>query len=206
MDYNNPGSESSDYPDNGSFEHTLNTYRAYVNAVIPRTPKLAEEFGRIQFYGALDLNTDEYLIMTLDYLYTPLAEPIAVVLDIAAEQFIYEEGYRRIQDSGVFPGWGGFSDLSAANRFYALTLLEQNSQYFVGIPAYFRENVGYLRAINTTLSRYTMMGYYSEWSGYGNTRLDSPNQRILEFFPLSWKQIDYPGPSLGYHALRTGFI
>lgn len=49
----------------------------------------------------------------------------------------------------------------------------------------------------------TMMGYYSEWYGYGSTRLNEPNQRVLEFYPFSWKQIGYPGPSLGYHALRS---
>ena len=49
----------------------------------------------------------------------------------------------------------------------------------------------------------TMMGYYSEWYGYGSTRLNEPNQRVLEFYPFSWKQVGYPGPSLGYHALRA---
>lgn len=48
----------------------------------------------------------------------------------------------------------------------------------------------------------TMMGFYSEWSGYGTTRLNKPNQRRLEYDPISWKQIGYPGPSQGYHALR----
>ena len=107
-----------------SLQYTNETFQAFADAVIPRTPRLAEEYGKIQYFGALDLHTDEYLFLTFAY-------------------------------------------------------------SFVG-----------------SLIRFTMMGYYSEWSGYGSTRLEAPDQRKLEYFPLSWKQVGYPGPSLGYRALR----
>ena len=47
------------------------------------------------------------------------------------------------------------------------------------------------------LIKLTMMGYYSEWYGYGLTRLDEANQRVLEFQPISWEQVGYPGPATG---------
>jgi hypothetical protein len=110
------------------FGNAQETLKAFVDAIIPRSPGLAEEYGKIQYFGALDLHTYEYLIMTLSSYSIPLTNPLAV--------------------------------------------------------------------------RFVMMGYYSEWSGYGSTRLEEPAQRRLEYNPLSWKQVGYPGPSLGYRALR----
>jgi hypothetical protein len=62
---------------------------------------------------------------------------------------------------------------------------------------------GLWRSAISMLDTYTLMGYYSEWSGYGTTKLNPPELRVLEFKPLSWLQIGYPGPSLGYRALRN---
>ena len=125
--------------------------KLFVDAIIPRSPGLAEEYGKIQYFGALDLHTNEYMILSLNSYYIPLAKPVAEMLDIAFEQF--------------------------------------------------QDNPGFILS-NSTLNRFTMMGYYSEWSGYGSTRLDAPGQRRLEYYPLSWDQVGYPGPSLGYRALR----
>lgn len=118
------------------------TFKAFVDAIIPRTPELAEEYGRIQYFGALDLHTDEYLALSLNY------------------------------------------------------------YYFSYLPIAFKNNPELVLFSTGELNSLTMMGYYSEWSGYGSTRLNSPNHRKLEYFPLSWKQIGYPGPSSGYRALR----
>lgn len=115
-------------------ENSIITFQAYVDAVIPRSPRLAEEYGKIQYFGALDLHTDEYLILTLNH-----------------------------------------NSISWAES-------------------------------ESALNRITMMGYYSEWSGYGSTRLEKPDQRRLEFFPISWKQVGYPGPSLGYRAFRKPLL
>ncbi|MEL7655898.1 MAG: hypothetical protein AAGU75_08320 [Bacillota bacterium] len=109
--------------------YTQETMKAFVDAIIPRSPRLAEEYGKIQYFGALDFHTDEYITFLLNHYNMP------------------------------------FSIMGSFNRF-------------------------------------TMMGYYSEWYGYGSTRLETPDQRRLEFFPLSWEQVEYPGPSLGYRVLR----
>lgn len=70
------------------------------------------------------------------------------------------------------------------------------------IPEPFKSNPAMIAMVKGTLKTTTMMGYYSEWSGYGSTRLAQAEKRTLEYKPISWEQIDYPGPSLGYRALR----
>jgi len=172
-----------------SLRRTQETFQAFVDAIIPRTPGLAEEYGRIQFFGALDLHTDEYITLSLDYYYIPLAEITAEMLDVAAEQLVVMDG-------------SAFAALEPSDRLRALTLLEQIHIYLADLPIPFRDNPELILYITSALNRFTMMGYYSEWSGYGSTRLATPNQRKLEYFPISWKQIGYPGPSLWYRALR----
>ena len=115
---------------NNQFEYSIqqaqDTFKAFVDAIIPRTPRLAEVYGEIMFYGALDFLTYEFLILSLNNYHIPLEE--------------------------------------------------------------------------SSLNRLTMMGYYSEWFGYGSTRLEEPNQRVLEFSPSSWTQVGYPGPSFSYRT------
>ncbi len=187
--------------DNASFRLTDEIFKAYVDAILPRTPGLAEEYGRIQYYGALDLFTDEYLIMSLNSLYNPIAIPTAEMLELAAEQLIFTDGYEE-NNNREFNELSIFGQLTPLNRFRVLTLLEQFAVNSSELPIPFQENEAYIHFITSALNRFTMMGYYSEWSGYGSTRLNTPNQRILENFPVSWEQVGYPGPSLGYRALR----
>lgn len=181
--------------------HTEDTFQAFVDAVVPRSPELAEEYGKIQYFGALDLHTDEYMVLSLNSYYIPLAEAMAEALDIASEQLTVLDGDNqlfRMSPEGVM-----FASLDPIDRFRALTLLEQNQLYFAELMAPLLNDPGLILSAMGMLNRFTMMGYYSEWSGYGSTRLDAPDRRRLEFYPLSWKQVGYPGPSLGYRALRT---
>jgi len=198
----NPDNKLINYQLNNSQQHTQATFQALVDAIVPRTPRLAEEYGRIQYYGALDLYTDEYLIMSLNHYYIPLAKPTAQMLDVAAEQLVLIRGNERLLDFSMYPGGGTFAALAPSDRFRALTLLEQLQVNLTNLPIPFQDNPELVLSITFALNRFTLMGYYSEWSGYGSTRLDTPNQRILEYFPLNWQQVGYPGPSLGYRALR----
>ncbi|QHQ63171.1 hypothetical protein Ana3638_22325 [Anaerocolumna sedimenticola] len=188
-----------------SLQYTLDTFKALVDAIIPRTPGLAEEYGKIQYYGALNLHIDEYMVYTLNFYSIPLAEPTALMLDLAADQLVFNGGNTRLLDFARFPVGGTFAALAPIDRFRALTLLEQLKVYILDLPKPFKGNSGLALTITGDLSRYTMMGYYSEWSGYGSTRLESPDNRKLEFYPLSWEQVGYPGPSLGYRALRNEY-
>lgn len=180
-----------------------NTYKAFVEAIIPRTPRLAVIYGRIQYYGALDLYTDEYVIMSLNSLLIPLAIPVAEIINVAAAQLVYSTGENRLQNYSRASTWELFFELLPIERLQAISLLLLLNVSLIEIPLPFQNNQGNILSITMLLIRLTMMGYYSEWSGYGTTRLETPNVRKLEYHPISWGQIGYPGPSLGYRALRT---
>lgn len=85
---NNSDNNPVRYPRRNIYRQTQDTYKALVNTIIPRTPGLAYEYGIAQYYGALDLHTDEYIIFTLNSLTIPLAQPAADMLNIAARNFI----------------------------------------------------------------------------------------------------------------------
>ena len=197
----NPNNKMTKYQKE-SVKRTQETFQAFVDAIIPRTPGLAEEYGRIQFFGALDLHIDEYIYLSLNYYYIPLAEPTAEMLDVAAEQLVIMDGNNRLVNFSRFMGGSAFAAIDPSDRLRALTLLEQLNIYMADLSIPFQNNPELILYITSTLNRFTMMGYYSEWSGYGSTRLKTPNQRKLEYYPISWKQVGYPGPSLGYRALR----
>lgn len=128
-----------------SMMHIQNTYKAFVEMIIPQTPKLAEVYGEIQYYGAVDALIYEYLILNL-YDLGGMAQVIAIA---------------QLLDMDTWEDWP---------------------------------------AINA-LIRATMMGYYSEWFGYGSTRLNEPDQRTMEYQPFSWKQVGYPGPNRGQQTV-----
>lgn len=199
------GNEMLNDQNNQSLLYTWETFKAFVDVIIPRTPKLAEEYGAVQYFGALDLHTDEYLLITLNNYFIPLAEPMALLIDEMTTRFILTEGNERLANILRYPERGRFVALNTADRIYPMALLDfiQHDRELYNLVKSEDNSRRYVVSIINTLNRDTMMGYYSEWSGYGSTRLDAPNRRILEYYPLSWEQIGYPGPSLGYRGLRS---
>ncbi|SHJ45631.1 hypothetical protein SAMN02745136_00068 [Anaerocolumna jejuensis DSM 15929] len=178
--------------------YMVGTFRALVDTIIPRTPRLAQEYGLIQYYGALDADIDQFLILSLQNLQYPLAVYTMELLDLAAK-LTYSEGYEGISQSDEIT----FSNIPPEKRLQALELLLVAPIFPANYPRVFMDNPDWVLNIYGALNKSTMFGYYSEWYGYGNTRLLPPEQRQLEFYPFSWEQINYPGPSLGYHALRN---
>lgn len=171
-----------------------NTFKALVDAIIPRTPVLAQEYGRIQYYGALDQQIDQFLIYELEHLPVPMAVPTAEILDAAAVLWRTRQGYNESVS---------FAALSPIERLSVLGILRQEAETPEIQSILSQVDPGLWRTAITMLDTYTLMGYYSEWFGYGKTRLSPPEERILEFRPLSWLQVGYPGPSLGYRVLRS---
>lgn len=187
-----------------SLHHTQQTFKALVDAIIPRTPILAEEFGKKQLYGAFGSGIDEYIILSLNnYYYIPMARPVAELLDIAARKLVAINGNNKPLNFSIFSGGGMFAALESNDRILALNLLNQPDDNSFDLPLPFKENPGFMHNIASILNRFTLMGYYSEWSGYGCTRLESPSERKLEYFPPGWQQAYYSGPSLGYRAIKA---
>ncbi len=200
MDRTNRESDIRMWDEAAINEYVADTFKAFADTMVPRSPDLAEMYGIIQYYGALDFNTDEFLIMSLDSLFTPMTITAAELLNAAARQYLYEKNDERNEDAASDGKY--FLRLTPDERFAAMAMLTgpEGVTYF---PV--QENMGLdeIVPVFPTLNRLTFMGYYSEWWGYGSTRLLPPNQRVLEFYPGSWEQIGYPGPSQGYRVARS---
>jgi hypothetical protein len=183
-----------DVSNNELIQYTYGTLMAFVDAVIPRTPELARQYGEIMYYGALDFYTDEYLVMMLNYYTIPLSSIVAELLNLAAYEYIRAEGMNEVNNviqEGIL-----FAALSPEDRLLAYYRLSQDVKFSADVLN-MQEYPG-LNYVIASLIRFTMLGYYSEWFGYGTTRMDNPNRRMLEFYPLSWEQTGYPGPSFSY--------
>lgn len=188
---------------NDLLQYIRQTFQAYVDAVIPRSPVLAEVYGYVQYYGALDLQIEDYMIYTLNYYDIPLANPTAVMLNTIAEQVVAMNLNNELVDYSRVSEGEIFAALSPIDRFLVLTLLQRLEVNLADLPMPYQNNPNLVLSIMSALERFVMLGYYSEWAGYGSTRLETPSQRILEYYPISWMQVGYPGPSLGYRALRV---
>jgi hypothetical protein len=174
--------------------YTYDTIMAFVDVVIPRTPLLAQMYGEIMYYGALDLYTDEYLIFCLNEYTMPYSYLIAEMLNRIAIKFINIQGIETIDTTTSSDAI--FTKLTSEEKFLALTLLDDYNAYLSDEPIFVKYTD--LVSVASYLVRLTMLGFYSEWFGYGSTRQEQPNQRVLEFIPLSWYQVSYPGRSLSY--------
>lgn len=174
----------------------------------------ANQYGYKPTYSGIDLKVHEYLINGLDNYITiqqhlhqqqvPLAYPTAVMLDAAATQLANIQKVHPLTYC-PFPGGGMFSYLSREDRIRTLSALENLHIDLYVLPSPFQNNGGMVKFVTDALNRFSMFGYYSEWPGYGSTRLNPPDYRHLEFFPPGWEQAGYPGVSLGYRDFR-GFL
>ncbi len=188
MNENNPMDGMSDE----SIQYAYETLMAYVDTIIPRTPLLAQEYGNYMLYGALDLYIDEYLYMIQDIYPPSTAFLTARMLNAAAEEYLASKN-GQVPRENVAMQESVFATLSMEDRYRVLALIMDIKKNFPKV-LFFNENPA-LILIAGSLNRFTMLGYYSEWFGYGTTRLAKPSERIFEFDPVSWEQAGYPGPS-----------
>ncbi|NRD79720.1 hypothetical protein HPT25_20380 [Bacillus sp. BRMEA1] len=192
---------------------TVATFLALVEAIVPNTPELSI-FGVEQTVGAVELCLHEYLIWEMDHFIAisfgisptvfPLAAPTAKMLNAGAAQFISSGWERNFPYYPISQGCP-FAALSAVDRLQVMANLEQLQADLGALPPPYQYNGGFVKFIVDYLNRATMFGFYSEWSAYGTTRLLPPDQRVLNYFPISWEQVGYPGVSLGYRDFR-GFL
>jgi hypothetical protein len=186
-----------------SNSNTRATFMAFADAVIPST------------LGALDLQLDNYIIWTLDHFVAiegdwgvktvPLSSPTARILNIAALQLIISGNTKDSPNFFTYPDGGPFAALSPSDRFEAIRLLENLQVDLEVLPSPYRNNIGLINNIVTSLHQMVMFGYYSEWFSLGSTRLAYPENHRIERDRFVWEKVDYPGPSYGYRAVR-GFL
>ncbi|WP_274366159.1 hypothetical protein [Paenibacillus thermotolerans] len=195
--------------------HTRATFQALADAIIP--PMLETNYvgGAEIIPGAPQFDTDRYLIKQLDHsqfvpvgaegTVPPLSVATARLLDIGAERLVLQDGTQRQIYPSVFPGGGLFSTLSRIDRLFALHLLDRLDFPLSEAPPPFTDHPALIRIIVNSLYQLTLFGYYSEWFGYGTTRLNAPQDRRIQYFPPGWRFVEYPGPSFGYRGYR-GFV
>jgi hypothetical protein len=181
------------------------TFQAVVDALIPCTPELSSQYGEYMVPGAVQGGVDQFLVWQFDHAVelnvgvslqpVLLSGAIAQMLNSAASQLICA-GILRTHRDNYFPVGNEFSSLSRSDRLLTLSYLEGLRLDLGCLPIPFRYNGNWVQIVVDLINRFTMFGYYSEWSGYGSTRLLTPEARRLEYFPFSWTQISYPGPSL----------
>lgn len=196
--------------------HTNATFKALNDAVIPEPLDLAQKQGPIQLSGTSVPCIDQYQIWELNHslsqtmlktvFHIHLAKPTAKMLDKAARQLIKNTGNKEPINPVMLHEAGTFAALAPSDRLRALSLLEQLKVNPFSLPILFFMNPGLVLSITCLAIMLSTIGYYSGWSGYGSTGLETPEKRTTEHFPAGWKQAGYPGPSKGYHSFRGYLI
>jgi hypothetical protein len=137
----------------------------------------------------------------------PYAAVFPFAFDLIAAEFIArgnnEDAIER--DPTEFPGGGTFVQLSRQDRLRCLweivdggAIDRLDSALSPMLPA-----VGILKYVVMAVNGLHGFGYYTEWSGLGNTKTETPSERVQEV-PAgevqSREQSGYPGPQPGYAA------
>ncbi|AXG10255.1 hypothetical protein [Haloplanus rubicundus] len=209
--------------------HTVVTFRAIVDAVVPETPELDPELGPEHVPGGLAVGLEEFAVTYVDDGFQlglpyvgprgniPLADPIAQILDLAALRLVDREANTGELDddrpvSLLAPGEasprtvrraaGPFSKLSRRDRLRAIGLLDELELELNQFEDELFEFDGGL--VGQLVVGFTEMIYYSEWQGYDEFT-QRPSDRVHpndSTAVQSWRQTGYPGFSDGYAALR----
>lgn len=195
--------------------HTQAAFQALVDAIIPHTCPYAGASSTIYAPGAICLRIQDYVIRELDFSQfipedaepniMPLSKSTAILLDIGAAQYL-SLNHMIVPSSGFsYPCEGLFSTLSRSDRLRAVTLLDHLAVPLESLPQPYQNNPALVQVMMSSINQLTLFGYYSEWFGYGTTRLLPSNLKRIECCPPSWKLVGYPGPSFGYRDFR-GFL
>ncbi|HET7323467.1 MAG TPA: hypothetical protein VFJ06_03975 [Halococcus sp.] len=147
----------------------------------------------------------------------PYAPAFTFVFDIVAAEFIARGKNEDASSRGSekFPAGGTFARLSRQDRLRCLWTIVDGSviDRLDALLSPFVPQLGILKFVVMAVNGLHGFGYYTEWSGYGNTKMDAPNDREL-ITPAgevqSRDQTNYPGPAPGYaadwrHAVPGGF-
>jgi hypothetical protein len=146
----------------------------------------------------------------------PYANLFPFVFDIVAAEFLLRgENEDTPSPNPEFAGGGTFVRLSREDRLRCLwTIVDGgaidrlDSVLSPMLPA-----VGILKYVVMAVNGLHGFGYYTEWSGLGDTKTATPSEREMQVDPgavQSRTQTDYPGPADGYaadwrHAVDGGF-
>ena len=217
------------YVRGGRTIHTIVTFRAAVDAVIPRTPDLAAELGPEHVPGGLEIGLAEYLISYVNHGFqlglpqlgprgtVALARPVATLLDAAALKLILRGDHTSPpsstyvwpliseDDSSPVPflrAAGPFARLHPEDRLRAVGIIDEiDVEISRSEDELFEFNGG---LVGQLVVGFAKLIYYCEWQGYEDYELPQSARKFTED-PGSiqgWAQTGYPGVANGYPALR----
>lgn len=173
-----------------------------------------DETGPVDFDVFVDTANETTNTVIQNY---PYAELFPIVFDIAATEFILrgenEDAIERGNEE--FPGGGTFVQLSRQDRLRCLwSIIDDGAiDRLDGLLAPIVTDVGILKFVVMAVNGLHGFGYYTEWSGYEDTKTATPTERALNVPPgevQSRQQTEYPGPQPGHaadwrHAVPGGF-
>ena len=146
----------------------------------------------------------------------PYANAFPYAFDLVAAEFLARaENEDPPAPNEQFPAGGTFVRLSRRDRLRALwTIVDDGAvDRLDELLSPVVPHVGLLKFVVMAVNGLHGFGYYTEWSGYGDTKNDDPSERQLQVEEgevQSRRQTGYPGPSDGYaadwrHAVPGGF-
>lgn len=192
--------------------YTKATLKAFADAMIPEDIKPSNKHGNIQAFGAVEYNIDEYQAQSLNQSFTMsifdlnipihLGRMTAKILDEAAKQLINTGENKEGINFTVLSEKGEFAALSPNDRFRAISLLERQKVNPMLLPFPFWNNHGLILSVINITSMFCTLGYYSGWSQFTNPCIETIENFKPENLPIGWRQVGYPGPAKGYHAMR----
>jgi hypothetical protein len=137
----------------------------------------------------------------------PYAAVFPFAFDLVAAEFIAlgrnEDAISR--DPTEFPGGGTFAQLSRQDRLRCLWTIVEGGvlDRLDALLSPLLPTVGILKYVVMAVNGLHGFGYYTEWSGLGNTKTNTPQERVQEV-PAgevqSRQQSGYPGPQPGFAA------
>jgi hypothetical protein len=138
--------------------------------------------------------------------YYPYANTFPYAFDLVAAEFLAcGENEDPPAPNEQFPAGGTFVRLSREDRLRALwTIVDGGAvDRLDDLLSPMFPYVGLLKFVVMAVNGLHGFGYYTEWSGYGDTKTAAPSERELQVEAdevQSRQQSGYPGPSDGYAA------
>lgn len=200
--------------------YTRKNLSSFLDALIPRTPELANEIGAELVNGVNDTQLSDQIKAAFDHIQSPELLPefvtesrdtpeelptshlLAFLLDLGAVEYILKGKLSN------FPGpaiGGPFCWLSRDDRIGVMDHLSDESTFLTVLKAFkpILPHVGLIDFLLDGATTMALMNYYSEWSGYSDSSNPLyPDPETFEGSAQGWDQTNFPGREKGYPALR----
>lgn len=199
--------DEEDLPEeaDGKDPHTVATFEAIIDAVVPNTTeepvttdKIGEELGEVHQLGGLDTGMTEMCIDILNDFMSPevpvpkvantgetapLSQALAAILDTAASELLARGGNEDQPQPGRFgPAGGPFASLSREDRFRALYDVENRASQFGEVDdGEYSRTGSFIVALAVV---FPPIVFYSDMNAYDDFIDNAPSER--EFAPAKY--------------------